>query len=156
MKTLLIAAALLCGFASPALAQPAPSHARAAEELLELMDMKSQMQQAMDVMMKAQTEGNPMLAQFEDVMREFLNKYLAWEQIKPEYVRLYTEVYTEDDLRGLIAFYRTPLGQKVLAATPQVMQRGAEISQRRVQEHLPELTSAILQRMGQQQPAPQP
>jgi hypothetical protein len=47
-----------------------------------------------------------------------------------EMVPLYAETYTLDELRQLIAFYSSPLGQKMLAKMPMLMNRGMEISQR--------------------------
>ncbi len=38
---------------------------------------------------------------------------------------IYDKYYSTDDLEGLLTFYRTPLGQKVLKTTPQVVQESA-------------------------------
>jgi hypothetical protein len=47
-----------------------------------------------------------------------------------EMVPLYAETYTLDEIRQLTAFYASPLGQKMQAKMPILMQRSMEISQR--------------------------
>lgn len=43
-----------------------------------------------------------------------------WKALEPKYVHLYASVYSEDELDGLLTFYRTPFGQSVLAKLPAI------------------------------------
>ena len=81
-------------------------------------------------------------------MRAFFNKYMGWEIIRPEMATIYAREFTEPELREIIKFYQTPVGQKMAARLPQLMQAGMEVSQRRVQEHLPELQKIIQDKMA--------
>ena len=119
------------------------SHRAAAESLLTLMDMDKMMSQSADQMLQIQIRQNPSLAQYEPQMRTFLNKYLSWASMKDDMLNIYTSEFTEDELKQLTAFYQTPLGKKTVSKMPALMQKGAEISQKRLQEHLPELQAAI-------------
>jgi len=47
-----------------------------------------------------------------------------------EMVPLYAETYTLDEIRQLTAFYASPLGQKMQARMPELMNRSLQISQR--------------------------
>jgi hypothetical protein len=47
-----------------------------------------------------------------------------------EMVPLYAETYTLDEIRQLTAFYTSPLGQKMQAKMPELMNRSIQISQR--------------------------
>lgn len=115
------------------------------------METEETMRESTDLILRQQVEQNPMMAQFEDIMREFMTKHLDWQELRPEFVQLYVDIYTEPELREMTAFYRTPLGRKMLETLPQVTVRSQEISQRRLQQHLPEMMQQIMQRMGQQQ-----
>ena len=53
-------------------------------------------------------------------MRDFLTRTLSWETLKPEYLQM----YTEPELRQLVAFYHTELGRKTLSTMPAIMRRG--------------------------------
>lgn len=127
--------------------QLAASHAQAVEELLQAMDMSNLLDRSIDAMLQAQAEGNPQLKPLQGVMREFMSKYMSWESLKPGLVQLYGEAFTEPEVRELIAFYRTPLGQKMITRMPELMQKGMALGQKAVQEHLPELREAIAKAM---------
>jgi|GEM_PF-1785649 len=136
--------------------QASPTHAAAAEELLQVMKMEQATKQSADVMFETQLKQNPQLVQFKDIIQEFMTKYLGWQELKPEYVKLYTDLYTEPEIRQMIQFYGTPLGQKMQATMPQLMARSVEISQKRLQDHMPELQGKIMERVQSQQKQQQP
>ncbi len=141
---------------APSVPQASPTHTAAAEELLTVMKMEQATKQSADVMFEAQLRQNPQLVQFKDIIQEFMTKYLGWQELKSDYIRLYTDLYTEPEIREMIQFYGTPLGQKMQATMPQLMARSAEISQRRLQEHMPELQGKIMERVQSQQKQQQP
>ena len=123
-----------------------------------MMKMEQATKQSADVMLEMQLRQNPQLNQFKDIIQEFMTRYLGWQELKPEFVKLYTELYNEGEIREMVKFYGTPLGQKMQATMPQLMARSAEISQKRLQDHMPELQGKIMERVQaqqkQQQPAP--
>ncbi|MEM1270940.1 MAG: DUF2059 domain-containing protein [Bacteroidota bacterium] len=133
-----------------ALAQEfSPSHLEAAEELLIQANTERNMQVAMEGMLQAQVQQNPALAQVEDVMREFFAEYLSWDVLKDEMIRLYADAFTEDELREISAFYRTPTGQKSIAKMPTLMMQGMQLGQRQVEENASELERRVLERLAE-------
>ena len=127
------------------------SHKAAAESLLGLMDMDKLMAQSVDQMLQMQVKQNPAIAPYQTQMKAFLSKYMSWASMKDDMVTIYTSEFTEQELKDLTAFYKTPLGKKTVEKMPQLMSKGAELSQKRMQEHLPELQAAIA---ASQSPAP--
>ncbi|HEU0080071.1 MAG TPA: DUF2059 domain-containing protein [Longimicrobiaceae bacterium] len=151
MKKLLLLAVLALA-ARPAAAQQAPpapsaSHVQAAERLLEVSDAENALRKGMQRTMEMQAEQNPLLASMRDIMEEFYATHLGWDRMKPEMVRLYTGTFTEPELRELTAFYQTEIGRKMVERLPEIMARSAEMSQRILQEHMPELTQKVTARM---------
>jgi hypothetical protein len=98
---------------------------------------------AIDQMLAMQIKQNPAIAPYETEMKSFLKKYMSWAGLKDDMIKIYADEFTEAELGELSAFYQTPLGKKTLQKMPTLMAKGAELGQRRVQEHLPELTAAI-------------
>ncbi|HVK57124.1 MAG TPA: DUF2059 domain-containing protein [Burkholderiales bacterium] len=47
----------------------------------------------------------------------------AWEKVEPMYVRLYRESFTEEEVIGMMSFYKTPAGQAVINKMPLLMQK---------------------------------
>ncbi len=123
-------------------------HRQAAESLLTLMGMEKQFSQLVDQMLQVQVQQNPAIAPYEKEMRDFLNKYMSWPSLKEDMIKVYVEQFTEAELKQLADFYRTPIGQKMVRIMPTLVAKGAEIGQKRVQEHLPELQAAIQAKSG--------
>lgn len=139
--------------ATPAVAQQpiSESHEAAVLELFELMDLEAQTRAAFEAAFAGGAGGTPQQAAareaMRDVMVEFHEEYMSWETMRPQYVRMYAEVFTEPEVRELIAFYRTPIGRKLVEATPVVMRRSMEIGQRIMQEHGAELQRMLMERI---------
>jgi hypothetical protein len=133
--------------------KPAAGHQKAAEEMLTLMDMPTLLKQSVDQMVKIQVQQNPTIAPYEAVMKNFLAKYMSWDSLKPDMIKLYTDEFTEGELGELNKFYQTPVGKKMLGKMPTLMSKGAQLGSQRVQEHMPELQAAIAAE-AQKQPQP--
>lgn len=116
---------------------------KAAEELLNTLNMETLLSDSIDAVLTAQVQQEPQLRQHEQAMRTFLRKHMSYASLKPDFLRIYADAFTADELRQLSAFYRTPLGIKTVQLMPQLMQQGSELGMRRVQENLPELEAMI-------------
>ncbi len=127
---------------APARADEA-SHRKAVESLFALMGMETVLAQSIDQMLAMQVQGNPAIAQFQPQMKAFLNKYMSWASLKDDMAKIYMAEFSESELNELTKFYQTPLGKKTIQKMPALMAKGAEIGQKRVQEHMPELEAAI-------------
>ncbi len=119
------------------------SHRAAAEEVLKLANTEKVMQASIDTTLAAQMKANPALLPVKDVMKKFFAKHLSYAAIKDDLITVYTEEFTEDELKQLAAFYRTPVGRKSIEKMPVLMQKGAEIGMKRVQDNSAELRKMI-------------
>jgi hypothetical protein len=131
-------------------ATPVPaSQAAVILELFKAMKLQGEVQQMPDAMMNAEISRNPGLAPFRDVMVGWLKKYMTWQAMQPELVKLYAANFTEAELKEMTAFYKTPTGQKALQAMPEVMQRSAMLGAQLAQGHEEELKTAMAARSAQ-------
>jgi hypothetical protein len=61
-------------------------------------------------------------ARFTKRFRELMKEKLDWVQLVEELIYpIIDKYYTEDDLKNMIAFYKSPTGRKVLEVMPQMM-----------------------------------
>ena len=127
---------------APARADEA-SHRKAVETLFALMGMEGVLTQTIDQMLAMQVQQNPTLAPHQAQMKAFLNKYMSWASMKEDMAKLYMAEFSESELNELTKFYQTPVGKKTIQKMPALMAKGAEIGQKRVQEHLPELQATL-------------
>lgn len=78
---------------------------------------------------------NGMRSQVPQVPQEFWNT-LAEEmdsdsdKMKNQIIAIYSKYFTNEDIKELIAFYKTPLGRKVTNVLPQVTRESGEVGQR--------------------------
>jgi hypothetical protein len=64
---------------------------------------------------------------------------LSWQRLKPAYIDLYADAYTEEEIDGILSFYKSPVGQSLLAKSPELMAKSGEIVSARMQELTPQL-----------------
>ncbi len=62
-----------------------------------------------------------------------------WEIMEPQFRKIYKESFTQDEVNGMIAFYKTPAGQAVIKKMPVVMQKSMMASQSMLQALLPKM-----------------
>jgi hypothetical protein len=97
----------------------------------------------MDGMMKAtiqqETKGKPLSAEEQAVMDKqqakmvgIMKEELSWDKMKDLYVQVYRETFSQEEIDGLIAFYRTPVGQSFVSKQPELMKRTMTIMQQRM------------------------
>jgi hypothetical protein len=144
-KTTVLLAALLALGARPAAAQE-PLRQEMALQLLEAMRVPEQIQASMALVAATQARMNPQIPGLEELLREFLARYVTWDTLKNEYAALYAGAFTEEELREMTAFYRTSTGQKLARATPQLSRLGAEIGERVMRAHAADLEEMIARR----------
>jgi hypothetical protein len=134
--------------AAPAAATPTPTPnaaaaAAAAQELFKAMKLQNNMNDTTAAMIDSEISRNPGLTPYRDIMLQWLRKYMTWDAIQPEMTRMYTEVFTDAELKQMAAFYGSPAGQKSLEKLPDLMQRTAMAGARISQAHTDELRAAM-------------
>jgi hypothetical protein len=97
-----------------------------------------------------------------DVPEEFWSRFeekFGSAELIDQLVPIYDKYYSKEDLDGLLAFYESPVGQKVLKTMPQVMQESMQIGQAWGQRKAVEVIKEIGEYQSKQrkkQPAPSP
>jgi hypothetical protein len=70
-------------------------------------------------------------------------EYMNADVLMEDYVSLYSDVFTEEELKELDSFYKTSIGRKMLRVAPELMTRGAALGERKIQENVVELQKMI-------------
>lgn len=79
------------------------------------------------------------MVQLDVILREEMN----WEKIKPQYIRIYAETFTQQEVDDLIAFYQTPSGRSFIKKQPEVTQKTADLSQEKMKVMMERLTKIM-------------
>jgi len=119
------------------------AHRAAVKRFMEVTRVRELTEQSAGRMLDDQLQQMPQLAPLAGVLRDFYREQMSWTVLEPEYTRIYLEVFTEPELRKLTEFYQTPLGKTLLAKTPVLMSKTAEVTTRRMQAALPQLMERL-------------
>jgi len=124
-------------------------HRALAEELIKITDgdtvmekMKAQVTmifQQIASQMNIQEADKPKLEKYSARFDAILKEDMAWEKVKPQYLDLYTSVFTEAETKGLVDFYKSDLGKKVTAKMPDLMQQSMTVARTYMQGVVPKL-----------------
>ncbi len=136
------AAAILFTTCSTAFADQ-ESHRKAADNLLEVMGVENQLQTAIDQSLDLQAKSNPQIAPFKDTMKRFLTKHMSYSSLKEDFITIYVDAFTEEELDEITAFYRTPTGRKMARKMPELTVKGMQLGAKRVQDNQAELRQMI-------------
>lgn len=72
-----------------------------------------------------------------------LEQAVGWDKLKPDMVKLYTSNFSEAELRDLLAFYQSPLGQKVLDKMPMLTAQSAQLTQGKLETAVPQVNKLL-------------
>ena len=151
--------ALLAWFAFTSSVQAAPASPESIDVLLTatkaqrnvdtmLSNLDPMMRQSMATATKGQqlsAEQQRMMdatrAQFVQVLRE----EMAWDKMHPLYVQIYQETFTQEEIDGLIAFYKSPAGVAFVEKMPVVMQKSMSLMQSRMAPMMERMKAATQQ-----------
>jgi hypothetical protein len=148
IKSILTVVALSCAVTvwSTAAADNPASDA-SIKQLLEVVQVRKlveAMTAQMDLMMKQAVEQAthgeqipPRIQQDIDKrqaeIRAAVKEALDWNKMEPVYMRVYQKSFTQQEVDGLIAFYKTPAGQALVNKMPVVMQNAVNETQQLMQ-----------------------
>jgi uncharacterized protein len=68
---------------------------------------------------------------------------LSWEKMRPQYVKLYSDTFTDSEIDGLLAFYESPAGQAMLKKMPELMGKSMALGQAQMGDIMPEIQRII-------------
>ena len=80
-------------------------------------------------------------------MNKTLNDPKLMEELETETMAIYARNFSEDEMQQIIAFYRSPIGAKMLATMPKLMQESMMASQKvimpRMAKMIEDVTAAV-------------
>lgn len=172
MKRWTVVLTLALAFASSAHADDASRLAKT-RELFVVMRMQRTIQQTMDIMLKQihqMTESMPgagqltpeqkkLTEEFQQKVEALVLSQLGWKAVEPAYVELYAKTFSEEEIDGLLAFYKSTVGQTLLEKTPELTTEAGAISQARMiklQPQMNELMLDFMKRLKATTTAPKP
>ena len=127
------------------------------DEMFTVLHIDKTMKQMMDMGFAQGKEtarnmmgDQPLTAADQKIMHDYMAKLtavvfdvLSWEKLKPAYIDLYASAYTEEEVEGILTFYKSPIGQALLSKTPELITKSSALVNDRMKELSPRLQEAM-------------
>lgn len=150
MKKWILAFAVVLFVSVPVVHADTTSQRAIIEEILQvtkadqmMKPIYAQMRSLMEkqfVQMGASEDLQPILKKYINKIFDVTEQSLSWQVLKNDMIAIYAQTFTEGELRGMLAFYKSPVGQSVIDKLPAVAQQSMAI----VQKHMPEMQPKLL------------
>lgn len=119
--------------------------------------MQQQMAQSMDriknmTLQQLQSSGTQMtpeqsqkMEQMQTHLMTLIQDTFSWDKIQADMVKIYADTYSDEELDGLIAFYKSPAGQAYVKKTPVLMTKTMDVLQQRMAALQPQMQELMKQ-----------
>jgi hypothetical protein len=142
----------LCAVA-PTFANDQPASAESIREVMEITKSRqlldsvyAQFDGLMQQMVEKALPGKKLSAEQEKILAEMSAKMIDiireefnWEYLEPAFIDIYQKSFTQKEVDGMIAFYKTESGLAVIDKMPQVMQLSMQMTMERMQSMGPRI-----------------
>ena len=136
---------------APAMAWAAPASDASLKELMELTEMRklieavpAQVMSSMDVYIQQALQGKaaaPRQQQAIDSMKkkmaDLFTTELSYDKMMSMWLPVYRETFSDEEVAGMIAFYKTPAGQAVIHKMPTLMKNVMQTQQQLMSQLMP-------------------
>ena len=142
--------------AAPAVPEAAPSHTAVAVEFLTISGVtkgfEDMIPQFLDQVRQRYVGQRPEIAQMINdaslaVVPEFVKRR---DELNKELAKIYTTRFTEDELTQMVAFYKTPAGQKFSSMQSEVLQASVPVVQAWSRKLSTDMAARIKEEVGKQ------
>lgn len=155
MKILVVATVFVLAVLNPVVYADEASQKVIAEDLLRTMkvdemtkplfgQVRSIMEQQF-IQSGAPEDMKPILKKYTDKAVKIVEETMSWKNIKEDMISIYVKTFSEDELKGMLAFYKSPVGQSVINKMPAALQQGMAV----MQKHMPKLQEQVKKTVDQ-------
>lgn len=127
-----------------------------AQEMLLLLHMDRLMDQLMSGTMdqmsnmtkslgngQIKPEDQAKLDDFQKKVFQLISSQVGWKALEPDYVELYANNFTDDQLDAILAFYKSPAGVALIDKLPTLTTEGMQIAQGKMTALQPQLKQML-------------
>jgi hypothetical protein len=158
---LAVSSALLVLLSTPVRCDEASKMAKV-EEFMTVANIDQNLKQTLDIVMnqmKSNMTGKmpgvdlppdraKKMDEMQDKMAKLMRDAMSWDKLKADFIKIYSEAYTEKEIDDLLAFYRSPTGRAMIAKMPQLMAQSMAVAQQHVATIMPEIQKLVRESMA--------
>ena len=77
--------------------------------------------------------------QYINQLTKSVSEEIKWKKMEPDFVKLYDKEYTEEEVKAMLQFYQSPVGQSILKKSSIITKKSAPIVQKVVDVITPKI-----------------
>lgn len=156
LRHVLLAVALMACVSATARAQAAPPTEAQIDKLMDTMDMRRMLDDmfvqldAMSENMGQQFLGEDATPEQRKMLRDTIarqqvsmRKAMSWDTLGPIYRRVYTKLFTAEEVEAMTVFYGSDAGRSIMRKMPQAMQLSMEEMQPMIQTLIADMRKTL-------------
>ena len=79
---------------------------------------------------------------------DLMKSQMSWEKMRPDYVKAYSETFSEEEIDGILAFYESPAGRAMQTKMPILISKVMALAQDQLRELMPEIQRITMESQG--------
>ncbi|SEA27405.1 hypothetical protein SAMN05192529_11248 [Arachidicoccus rhizosphaerae] len=99
-------------------------------EMVDLVGTRKYIELMVDAVRDKLKQQDPV---YGDMIVEEFSNYLSYDSMAAIILPIYAKHYSEEDLQGIIAFYKSPVGKKMLGEMPAILKESIEVNKARAE-----------------------
>lgn len=106
----------------------------------------SHLDQMSEQMLRGQNSkhlDDPLIRKHLKEINQLIRTEMSWQQLEPALIAIYSGVFTEEELQGIIAFYQSEAGQKMVKRQPELMQASMVVMQEQTMALMPKIKQLV-------------
>lgn len=100
----------------------------------------------MNTSMQQTLQGKPISPEQEAILAKMKTKIvtlmkeeISWSKLEPVTIQIYKESFSQEEVDGMLTFYKSPAGQAVIKKMPVVMQKSMSLMQTNMSTIIPKM-----------------
>ena len=77
--------------------------------------------------------------QIQDKLLDSVKTRMSWDKLRPQYLRIYDETFSAEEIDGIFAFYESPAGSALLKKMPLLISKAMAVAQSQMADIMPEI-----------------
>jgi hypothetical protein len=151
LKSLIVALTLIFVMSE---GQAAPTESqKLASELYDILHLGDLIPQVSETFYDQLIKQNSQLQDYKTTINKFMAKYVNDQSLREETVTLYSQNFSTEELKTMVTYIKSPVGQKSMKLIPQLNNQAVQFLAKKFNDHQEELSKMISEEASRTKPA---
>jgi hypothetical protein len=99
------------------------------ENFGKLIDQNLQSSIPKDIANKLSEKDKQIIERYKSSMLSAMQEELMWSKLEPTFLKIYQDLFTQEEMDQILAFYRSPAGKALVAKQPEIASKSMQLMQ---------------------------